>query len=171
MIAKIKEEFSLLPKSKIKAGCGIEDGKYPFYTSSDIRISSLNNYEHDGEAVILGTGGKPSCNYASGKFSYSTDNYALKTKGNIYPKFLYYFLRQHNLATLQSGFHGSGLQHIGKDFILNIDVPVLAKNKQLKIINVLDSINESILNRKDELIALDELIKSRFIRQEVTLCF
>ena len=166
MITTINDEFSLLPKSKIKAGEGIEYGKYPFYTSSDIKISSLDSYEYDDEAVILGTGGKASCNYVKGKFSFSTDNYVLKTNGKVETKFLYYFLRKNNLSILQNGFHGAGLQHIGKEYILNIKLPLFDKEKQNLIINNLDSINKLILNQQKQLNLLDELIKSRFIGQE-----
>ena len=163
MNTTINDEFSLLPKSKIKAGEGIEYGKYPFYTSSDIKISSLDSYEYDDEAVILGTGGKASCNYVKGKFSFSTDNYVLKTNGKVETKFLYYFLRKNNLSILQNGFHGAGLQHIGKEYILNIKLPLFDKEKQNLIINNLDSINKLILNQQKQLNLLDELIKSRFI--------
>lgn len=159
----IKKEFILLPKSKIKAGAGVENGKYPFFTSSDIKVSYLNSFEYNEEALIIGTGGKASCNYINGKFSFSTDNYALKARSNIETKFLYYFLRKDNLSILQNGFHGAGLQHISKDYILDIKVSLYEKKKQLYIINCLDSINKLITILQKQLILFNELIKSRFI--------
>lgn len=166
----IKKEFILLPKSKIKAGAGVENGKYPFFTSSDIKVSYLNSFEYNEEALIIGTGGKASCNYINGKFSFSTDNYALKARSNIETKFLYYFLRKDNLSILQNGFHGAGLQHISKDYILDIKVPLYEKNKQLYIINYLDSINKLITILQKQLILFNELIKSRFIKRKVLVC-
>jgi len=163
MYTTIRNEFCLLPKSKIKAGEGIDNGIFPFFTSSDIKVSSLNSYEYDDEIVVIGTGGKPSCNYVNGKFSFSTDNYALKAKGKIEPKFLYYFLRKDGLATLQNGFHGAGLQHISKDYILNIEIPMFGRSKQQTIVRVLDDIHGMILACQEQLTLLDELIKSRFI--------
>lgn len=163
MHTTIRNEFCLLPKSKIKAGEGIDNGNYPFFTSSDIKVSSLDSYEYDDEIVVIGTGGKPSCNYVNGKFSFSTDNYALKAKGKIEPKFLYYFLRKDGLATLQNGFHGAGLQHISKDYILNIEIPAFEKSKQQTIVRVLDDIHGMILACQKQLTLLDELVKSRFI--------
>ncbi len=163
MITTIKNEFIILPKSKIKASCGLENGKYPFFTSSDIKISFLNEYKYDDEIVILGTGGKPSCNYINGKFSFSTDNYALKSNGFIKPKFLYYFLRKDNLVVLQKGFHGTGLKHIGKDYILDIKIPKYEEEKQKEIICNLDNINNLIEKKKNQLKLFNELIKSRFI--------
>lgn len=166
MYTTIRNEFCLLPKSKIKAGEGINNGIFPFFTSSDIKVSSLNSYEYDDEIVVIGTGGKPSCNYVNGKFSFSTDNYALKAKGKIEPKFLYYFLRKDGLATLQNGFHGAGLQHISKDYILNIEIPMFERSKQQTIVRVLDDIHGMILACQEQLTLLDELIKSRFVGWE-----
>jgi type I restriction enzyme S subunit len=167
MTTKISEQFTILPKSKIKAGQGLDNGKYPFYTSSDTKISYLDTYEYDDEIVILGTGGKPSCNYVKGKFSFSTDNFALKTKGNVKPKYLYYFLRNNNLSILENGFHGAGLKHIGKEYMLNIQLPLEHIEKQNKIIKILDFITRAKQNAMDRFFQLDELVKSRFISQEV----
>ena len=75
-------------------------------------------------------------------------------------------MRKNNLSILQNGFHGAGLQHIGKEYILNIKLPLFDKEKQNLIINNLDSINKLILNQQKQLNLLDELIKSRFIGQE-----
>ena len=159
---KLKNLTTFLPKSKIKAGAGINNGKFPFFTSSDTLSLYIDDYLYDCEAIILGTGGKPSCNYYNGKFSVSTDNFVIITN-NINTKFLYYFLRKDNLLVLEKGFHGAGLKHIGKDYISEIEVPCPPMIKQQKIVSVLDKINEIISNDKRQLDLLDELIKSRFV--------
>ena len=164
---KLKDVCSYLPKSKIKAGEGIDNGFYPFFTSSDIKILTINNYLFDDELIIIGTGGKPSCNYYNGKFAVSTDNFVLKTCQSIKPKYLYYYLRKDNLNILQQGFHGAGLQHIGKDYLNEIDVPILDVEKQVDIILNLDKINDLIEKEKELLNDYEELIKSRFMCQEV----
>lgn len=159
--AKIKDLCSFLPKSKIKAGEGLEKGKYIFFTSLDIKTMCLNEYLFDEEALILGTGGKPSCNYFNGKFAVSTDNFVLKSdKINI--KYLYYFLRNNNLSVLEHGFHGAGLKHISKDYVNDIEIPVVDECYQLNIINNLDLINQSIDFCKNQLIKYDELVKSQY---------
>ena len=160
--AKIKELCTFLPKSKIKAGEGLEVGKYIFFTSSDIKTLMLNEYLYDEEAIILGTGGKPSCNYFSGKFSVSTDNFVL-TSDKIKMKYLYYFLRYDNLKVLENGFHGAGLKHISKDYVCDIAVPVFSIDKQINIINQLDLINRKIAICNEEIEILNNLIKSQFI--------
>lgn len=167
MISNIKLEFSFLPKSKIKAGNGQQCGKYPFFTSSDIKQLFLDEYLFDDELIIIGTGGKPSCNYYNGKFSCSTDNFILKTKGRIKPKYLYYYLRKNNLFVLQKGFHGAGLQHIGKDYLEAVKIEMKPESYQTNVINALDNITKIIKKKQLEKVYLEELIKSRFMCQEV----
>ena len=160
---KLKNICSFMTKSKIKAGEGIENGLYPFFTSSDTKVLSLNTYLFDDELIIIGTGGKPSCNYYNGKFAVSTDNFVLKTHQEILPKFLYYFLRKDNLSILQKGFHGAGLQHIGKDYLQEIDIPIMNNEEQISIINSLDRISDLINHKTTKLKKLEELVKSQFI--------
>ena len=159
----LKNEFTFQKKSKIKAGEGKKEGLYPFFTSSDTKLLFLDDYLFDEEAIILGTGGMPSCNYYKGKFAVSTDNFVLKSNGNIFPKYLYYFLRNNNLSILKDGFYGAGLKHIGKEYIENIDIPSIAKGEQTKIINELDTIVKLINTRSVQINKLEELVKSRFI--------
>ena len=159
----LKNEFSFQKKSKIKAGEGKKEGRYPFFTSSDTKVLYIDDFLFDNEAVILGTGGMPSCNYYNGKFAVSTDNFVLTSKGNILTKVLYYFLRNNNLSILAEGFHGAGLKHIGKDYIENIDIPFISKQNQIKLVTELDGISELIKNADFQIQKLDELVKSRFI--------
>ena len=167
---KINDICEYLPKSSIKAGDGKKYGLYPFYTSSDKQILFYDEYLYDAEALIIGTGGSASCNYCKGKFSTSTDNIVITSK-SIKVKYLYYYLRKNNLAVIQKGFHGAGLNHISKSYFGNIEVPYISIEKQNKIIETLDMINKQIEDNENQLFLLDELIKSRFIGQEGYLCF
>ena len=161
----IKDEFSFLPKSQIKAGEGLETGQYPFFTSSDIKILRIDTALFDDDAVILGTGGKPSCNYYSGKFSVSTDNFVLTSKGRILPKYLYYFLRNDGLSILEKGFKGAGLKHISKAYVEGIAVPVRTKTEQQEIVKEFDEISSLIESAKRQILLLDEQVKSLFIKR------
>jgi type I restriction enzyme, S subunit len=159
----INEICTFLPKSKIRAGEGKEVGKYPFFTSSDIQKLYLDDFLHNGERIIIGTGGKPSCNYYSGKFAVSTDNFVLKTNNKVMGKYLYYFLRHNNLAVLEKGFRGAGLKHIGKEYLESVLVPIKDLSIQQSIVATLDKINELIDANKHHLELLDEAVKSRFV--------
>ena len=56
--AKLKDLFDYLPKSKVQAGDGLEEGMYPFYTSSENQSKYLNEYQHGPGCLVFGTGGK-----------------------------------------------------------------------------------------------------------------
>lgn len=163
LLMLLKELCTFLPKSKIKAGEGLNNGKYPFFTSSDTKRQYLNDYLFDTEAVILGTGGTASCNYCKGKFATSTDNFVLETNSILKPKYLYYFLRKNNLSILSNGFKGSGLKHISKDYVGKIDISLKTIDHQNQIIKILDDLNGLILNEEKNIEKYNTLIKSRFI--------
>ena len=167
---KLSSLVTFLPKSKMKAGEALEKGDYPFFTSSDVKRSYINDYIYDDELLILGTGGFASCNYYRGKFAVSTDNFVLKTHESILPKYLYYYLRKDNLSLLANGFRGVGIKHISKKYVSNLDVPVCEIESQKKIIKVLDDVSSSISNGKEDLIDLDALVKSRFVGRRCNIC-
>ena len=168
-IEKLSQVVTFLPKSKIKAGEAKDNGKYVFFTSSDTKRSYIDKFLYDDELVVLGTGGFASCNYYNGKFAVSTDNFVIKPKNNLLPKYLYYYLRKNNLSVLNNGFRGIGIKHISKDYVMNISIPMTTLDNQKSIINNLDNINETIEREKQCIIHYDELIKSRFIEMFGTL--
>lgn len=165
MKTSIGNEFVFLAKSNIKAGEGKESGLYPFFTSSDVKIQRIDMALYDTEAIILGTGGKPSCNYYAGRFSTSTDNFVLQSKGKVLPKYLYYFLRTNGLSVLEKGFKGAGLKHIGKPYISNIFFPIREPEGQKRIVEELDGVSSLISLIRNQIILLDEQVKSLFNEQ------
>lgn len=88
---KIVDLCAYAPKSAIKAGEAIKDGKYMFFTSSDDESKRYSDYQHNCEAIIMGTGGNATLHYYNGKFSTSTDCIVLLPNESIRCKFLYYF--------------------------------------------------------------------------------
>ena len=161
-VDNLSRVVTFLPKSKIKAGEAKENGKYVFFTSSDSRHLYIDEYLYDDELIVLGTGGLPSCNYYNGKFAVSTDNFVIKTNNNLLPKYLYYFLRKDNLSMLRNGFRGTGLKHISKDYVSNIQIPIIDLKDQKTMVGVLDKLNSSIEGEKQLIVCYDKLIKSRF---------
>ena len=153
-----------MPKSKIKASEGKANGLYPFFTSSNLKVKRIDEFLFNDELIIIGTGGLPSCNYYDGKFGVSTDNFVLKSKGNILPKYLYYYLRNNNLRILADGFRGTGLKHISKDYVSKIEIPFASIDKQELIVKVGNSINTSIEKCQSELNYLNMIVKSRFMK-------
>ena len=118
---QISELFDYQPKSGRKAGDGLEKGIFPFYTSSQIQNKYLNDYDYEGNCLVLGTGGKPSIHFASGKFSTSNDCFVIQPKNDneIHSKFLYYYFLN-NMYILENGFRGAGLKHLSRSYLNNL---------------------------------------------------
>ncbi len=159
---KLGDILEIQPKSKVKAGEGITNGKYPFYTCSNELTKSVNNADYEGDALIMGTGGMASVHYEKGKFSTSTDCLVYKSHKNVNLSLINKYLRT-NIYLLENGFKGAGLRHISRDYISNITIPLPERNLQDKIVKELDLIEKTIANHTDVLKKYDTLIKSRFI--------
>ncbi len=167
---KIKDLFLFLKKSKIKAGAGLEEGLYPFYTSSQDLKKYYNEYTYQGESLIFGTGGKPSIHFAKLKFSTSTDCFVIQKIDYfiIDVKYCYYFLSS-NISILEKGFHGAGLKHISKEYLKKIKIPIPYKNAkpdlltQKRIAKILSHTESLIAKRKKSIQMLDEFVKATFL--------
>jgi restriction endonuclease S subunit len=133
---------TMLPKSKRNANHGKKEGLYPFYTSSQTCSTYCDEYDYDGEYLIIGDGGIANIKY-SNKFSCSSHNFVIKIiDSGIITKYLYYYLLV-NIELLQKGFIGAGIQNISKDYISNIEVPVPSLEHQQEIIKDCEVFEES----------------------------
>ncbi len=150
------------PKSKIKAKEGLEVGDYKFFTSSSVQNKFLNDYQYDEESLIFGTGGAASIHYCNEPFSTSTDCIVVYGNGNANLKMVYYYLSE-QIHLLQDGFKGAGLQHISKNYILNIPIDLPDRSAQDKIVEIFDIVTQIIKILNSKLILLDQLVKSRFV--------
>jgi type I restriction enzyme S subunit len=158
--------FNFQKKSKIKAGDGLnlEDGNYPFYTSSDTLTKSLNDYLFEDESLIFGTGGKASVHFCDSKFAVSTDCFVCqpKSKTDTYTKFVFYYLSG-NIHLLEEGFKGAGLKHISKDYLSNIEIPLPPLDTQKKIAAILDEADKLRQLDKKLIEKYDALTQSLFL--------
>ena len=160
---KISELFNFLPKSKIKAGEGMENGKYPFYTCSNELTKYYDEYTFEPNKLIFGTGGSASLHYASEPFATSTDCYVIEAKElNVDVKYVYYYLKN-NFQILEDGFKGAGLKHISKDYLSNIMIEYPDIEEQQRIVKILDKAQEIRTKKKLANEKLDEFLKSTFI--------
>lgn len=159
---ELKDIAIKLNKSKIKAGEGKDNGKYPLFTCSPILNKFLDEYQYDDEAIIVGTGGNVVINYYKGKFNYSTDCLTIKTNEDFYTKYIYYFLIA-NKEKISKMFRGAGLKHLNKNEFFAINIKEKNKEEQSEIIKTLDILNKIIENKNNELIKLNDMVKSQFV--------
>ena len=150
------------PKSKIKAGDGQSKGVYNFYTSSQIQSKFYHSATYTQPALIFGTGGMASVHYCNEPFSTSTDCLVMYGCQGAPLELIYYYLRS-NMHLLQDGFKGAGLQHISKDYILNININMPAPSFQEQITHQMRLIDAMINGKKQQILSFDEAVKSRFV--------
>ena len=157
----LKEIIKKFDKSTIKAGEGLESGRYPLYTCSPIVNKFLDDYLYNDEAIIVSTGGNFSIHYIKGKFNYSTDCYVFNTdKYNL--KYLYYYLLSKS-TDINKMFRGAGLKHLNKNEFVILNIKDISIDEQENIVNRLDKINQMITIRKKEIDYCNYLIKSQFV--------
>ena len=139
---KLGDYLQFMEKSKIKAGEGLGKGSYPLFNSSTELTKWYNDYLFDDECIILPTGGKAAVHYFKGKFASTTDNFVCKGNGKILTKYIYLFLKN-NIDILQNGFKGSGLQHISKEYIKEMQIIAPELKDQRTIIKFADQSDKS----------------------------
>ncbi len=162
---KFKDLFWFGPKSNIKAGDGLDKGRFPFYTSSPKQTKWIDREQHFDEALIFGTGGLASVHFEDQPFSTSTDCIvAITTNKEIKTKLVYYYLFG-NIHLLERGFKGAGLKHISKKYIENLDIPVLPIETQNKIVAILDKASALVSKREETIKHLDNLLCATFLKQ------
>jgi type I restriction-modification system DNA methylase subunit len=149
VVKTLGEVCKFLPKSKRQASYGNSEGKYPFYTSSQNCTKYCDEYDYEEESLIIGTGGNANIKYST-KFSCSTDNFIIIINKEHLVKYIYYYLSL-NIEILQKGFMGVGLQHISKEYINNIKIPIPSLEKQQEIVDFLDANNNHIKQLENEI--------------------
>lgn len=157
---RLCDNIQELGKSTIPAGASSPNGSYPFYCSGPYpkKIDKPNGV---GPTIILGTGGVASVHYATNSFAYSTDTWAIRSKDTS-PILTYYLFR---LLQLQlphidyQGFEGSGLKHLRKEYVRNLDVFAPSGDVQRRIVEVLSTIDDAI-DQTEALIAKTQSIKA-----------
>ena len=89
-------------------------------------------------------------------------------KNKLNYKYLYYYLKTW-VIRLRETSQGSAIGVITKDMLNKIEIPIPCLTEQAKIVEVLDKAQELIDKRKEQIEALDELVKSRFIEMFGTI--
>ena len=87
-------------------------------------------------------------------------NFPIKNKEVIFPEYLFYALSTVNFNNTDRAVMGATLN---KSKLNEIKIPYCNLENQKKIVNVLDKSQELINKRKEQIEALDELVKSKFI--------
>ena len=152
------------PRSKMRAGEGLKEGKFPFYSSSAELSKRTNRALYSQEALIIGTGGSANIPYENEPFATSADCLVAVGKRNDFNlKYVYYYFLG-RMELLDQGFKGVALKHIHKSYIDELDIPLLPVKIQNEIVAVLDKAFEVLQSKRQMLNLLKELPRSLFLQ-------
>ena len=127
-------------KSTRNAKYGNEKGKYPFFTSSNIISSYVDEPDYEIESVIIGDGGVPNVNYGT---KFSTSDHCIVFNSNtdmIKTKWLYYYFKT-NMNIMEKYYSGSGIENISKMRLSSILIPIPSIEIQKEIIEKFDDLS------------------------------
>ena len=144
----------------------VEDpnGKYPIYGSGGI-MGYANDYICDAETVIIGRKGninKPI--FVEEPFWNVDTAFGLAAKRDLLlPKYLYYFCLRYDFEKHNKTVT---IPSLTKADLLNINIELPNIEVQQSAIDTLQKIEEVLNLRQQQLSALDDLIKARFLIYE-----
>lgn len=157
-------ELTKMPHTKkYNTSHGKSTGKYKFYNSSHDEKLFCDDYETEGESIIIGFKGNINIHFGK-QFTASQHVYVLQLRdvevsplsGNLI-RFIFHYLKN-NKTLFTQHMHGTTIQHITKVDLNDIRIN-LPKNRQL--IADLEPVFEEIERLQQEIKVADELYQSR----------
>lgn len=148
---------------KLDANASSKCGTYPFFTCSREPLK-IDNYSYDCECVLVAGNGDLNVKYYNGKFDAYQRTYIIEDNGSgeLYVPYLYYFLDNY-IEELRRQAIGGVIKYIKLANLTEARIELPNKDKQKKIVIILDNVQSLIDKRKKQLKKLDELVKSRFV--------
>ena len=141
-------------------------GIYPYYGANGIQ-DYVDDYIFDDELVLLAEDGghfgstdKPIAYRVSGKCWVNNHAHVLKPKDYLNVDYLCYSLMFRDVSSI---VNGATRQKLTQADMREIEIPLPALNEQHAIVDNLNKIFTLISLRKQQLLKLDELVKSRFV--------
>ena len=137
---------------------GVED----FITEDGLRNSSAKMYEED--TVLIAMYGATIGATSILKISACTNQAcaAFIRNDKVIPEYLYYFLKSQKKKFVKDGI-GGAQPNISAGYLKKVEMELLSIEEQRIVVDILDKITNIINRRNQELIALDDLIKARFV--------
>lgn len=145
-------EFFPVRTGKKDANFSSEDGKYPFFTCSQV-VSKAPDFSFDCSAIILAGNGDFNIKYYKGKFEAYQRTYVLSPDKEEFLGFLY-FLMKRDLKKITGGSRGSVIKFITKGMIENYKVRLPDDNNILILCIEFNSILDKISQNNIEIATL-----------------
>ena len=137
------------------------NGQYPIYGSGGV-MGYADNYICEADTVIIGR--KGSINnpiYVSEPFWNVDTAFGLSAKKEyLLPRYLFYFCKKFDFEKLNKTVT---IPSLTKSDLLKIKIDLPSKEEQQNVVNKLIKIEKVLAFRRQELSALDDLTKARFV--------
>lgn len=158
-------DFFEVTNGKTNSDDAVLDGAYPLFDRS-IEIKRSNKFLFDTEAIIIPGEGKEFIpQYYFGKFDLHQRAYAIYQKGKdkLIVKFLYYWI-EYNKAYLSKMAVGSTVKSLRLYMLQNFPLELPNYKIQLRIVDILSSIDEAI-QKTDQIILKKKELKKGMLDQ------
>ncbi len=156
---RLGDFLTYLPKSALPSGVSEKAGYYNFYVCSQNVLKSFHK-EMSSPSLLFSTGGEAAVHFATGVYSYSTDVWATEVKGELCNEYAFRLLQKSIEKINYMGFQGSGIKHLDKDFIRNLEFFTPPFPEQKKIASILTSVDEVIEKTQSQIDKLQNLKKA-----------
>ena len=148
---------------KLDANASSENGQYPFFTCA-IEPLKIDSYSYDCECVLVAGNGDLNVKYYNGKFDAYQRTYIIESRNKtiLTVPYLYCFLDKY-VEELRKQSIGGVIKYIKLGNLTEAQIHMRSMNEQNEVVANIKKVNYLISLRKQLLLKLDELVKSRFI--------
>ena len=156
-------DLTKIRTGKLDANASSEDGQYPFFTCSREPLK-ISTYSYDCECVLVAGNGDLNVKYFNGKFDAYQRTYIIENNSGskLYMPYLYYFMEGY-IEELRKQSIGGVIKYIKLGNLADAIIELPSIDEQKSIVKILEKVKAILDERNDEMVALDDLIKARFV--------
>ena len=156
-------DLTKIKTGKLDANASSEDGQYPFFTCSREPLK-ISTYSYDCECVLVAGNGDLNVKYYNGKFDAYQRTYIIEDNGSgkLYMPYLYYFMEGY-IEELRKQAIGGVIKYIKLGNLTEALIELPSVDEQKSIVEILEKAKGILDKRNDEICALNDLIKARFV--------
>ena len=155
-------DYVRIRTGKLDANASSNNGGYPFFTCA-IEPLKIDTYSYDCECVLVAGNGDLNVKYYNGKFDAYQRTYIIESldKTILSVPYLYYFLDEY-VETLRQQAIGGVIKYIKLGNLTEAEIPIRSMLEQERIVANIRKVSDLITLRKEQILKLDQLVKSRF---------
>ena len=156
-------DYTSIKTGKLDANASTENGLYPFFTCSS-KTLRINDYAYDCECVLVAGNGDLNVKYYNGKFNAYQRTYIIESneKQILDTKYMYYLINS-KIEQLRKNSIGGVIKYIKLNNLTDLDFEIIDLCEQIEIVKKLDSLQDIIQRRKNQLNDFKSLLENKFI--------